>query len=568
MRVTRTNRRNRPAAVLLVVLLCLGMLTNPASANTTVTVSGEFRQGSEAQATLKLINDFRTGEDAWYWSKEGEKVVCSDLGKLTYDYALEEIAMQRAAEIAISFSHTRPDGSQWHTAAASNGLRPNAENIAIGYSSSEAAFVGFREDDKSYGGQGHRRAMLSSGYKSVGVAHFVYKGVHCYVQEFGTGNSSNTSGTVNSGNSRQVVINESKLTLHAKLEHYGVQLSFGMSDELPKVVDIGLSYPDGWASLPTDSSGASVSWESNDETIATTDGKTVWAHKPGKAILTARVSIGESSVSLQYTVDVTRVDLSDLEFSFGDQPYTGKPITLRFLITYAGQDLKEGTDFEVAYKNNINPGTAEYTLTGKGNFTGTRRGTFRIVGDGGVNPPQDTTETPTPTTEPTKPPTPTKAPTKAPTPTPTKAPVKTPTPTPAPEKTPTATPALTPTITPEPTPDPEVTLTPEITSEPDATLTPEPSPEPTATPVAAPEITPDGNEPTPAQPGDVTPEVTDGDVTPEVPAAEREDSDSQKEGKGASSEGNSGRAVWLFALVPVFLIATVVGVMVHALRKR
>lgn len=567
MRVTRTNRRNRPAAVLLVVLLCLGMLTNPASANTTITVSGEFRQGSEAQATLKLINDFRTGEDAWYWSKEGEKVVCSDLGKLTYDYALEEIAMQRAAEIAISFSHTRPDGSQWHTAAASNGLRPNAENIAIGYSSSEAAFVGFREDDKSYGGQGHRRAMLSSGYKSVGVAHFVYKGVHCYVQEFGTGNSSNTSGTVNSGNSRQVVINESKLTLHAKLEHYGVQLSFGMSDELPKVVDIGLSYPDGWASLPTDSSGASVSWESNDETIATTDGKTVWAHKPGKAILTARVSIGESSVSLQYTVDVTRVDLSDLEFSFGDQPYTGKPITLRFLITYAGQDLKEGTDFEVAYKNNINPGTAEYTLTGKGNFTGTRRGTFRIVGDGGVNPPQDTTETPTPTTEPTKPPTPTKAPTKAPTPTPTKAPVKTPTPTPAPEKTPTATPALTPTITPEPTPDPEVTLTPEITSEPDATLTPEPSPEPTATPVAAPEITPDGNEPTPSG-NEPTPEQT-GDVTPtEIPAAEREDSDSQKEGKGASSEGNSGRAVWLFALVPVFLIATVVGVMVHALRRR
>ena len=72
---------------------------------------------SEARGMLKLINELRTGSDAWYWNPDNQTyTVASGLRTLEYDTALEEVALVRAKEIAISFSHTRPDGSQWYTA--------------------------------------------------------------------------------------------------------------------------------------------------------------------------------------------------------------------------------------------------------------------------------------------------------------------------------------------------------------------------------------------------------------------------------------------------------------------
>ncbi|MCD7748485.1 MAG: hypothetical protein LUH42_00355, partial [Oscillospiraceae bacterium] len=74
-----------------------------------VTVAGAYNQ-TEARAMLELINQFRTGEDAWVWDEEDEEQIYpEELEALSYDYALEQIAMTRAAELALSFSHTRPD---------------------------------------------------------------------------------------------------------------------------------------------------------------------------------------------------------------------------------------------------------------------------------------------------------------------------------------------------------------------------------------------------------------------------------------------------------------------------
>ena len=41
--------------------------------------------------------------------------------------------------------------------------------------------------------------------------------------------------------------------------------------------------------------------------------------------------------------------------------------------------LTEGTDYTVSYTNNVEPGTATVTVTGKGNYTGTKEATFTIV---------------------------------------------------------------------------------------------------------------------------------------------------------------------------------------------
>ena len=40
---------------------------------------------------LAMVNDFRTGNNAWYWNSDNtEKVVCTGLEELIYDYELEK----------------------------------------------------------------------------------------------------------------------------------------------------------------------------------------------------------------------------------------------------------------------------------------------------------------------------------------------------------------------------------------------------------------------------------------------------------------------------------------------
>lgn len=75
-----------------------------------------YRQ-SEARNMLSEINGFRTGSNAWYWNEDNEtKTECTGLSELSYDYELEKVAMQRAAELVVSFSHTRPNGTDCYTA--------------------------------------------------------------------------------------------------------------------------------------------------------------------------------------------------------------------------------------------------------------------------------------------------------------------------------------------------------------------------------------------------------------------------------------------------------------------
>lgn len=174
----------------MVLVGTIGWSNSSKAANdtTTVQVEATYYQ-TDARRMGKMINDFRTSTtDAWYWNKDGTKTVYNSgsntkLGTLTYDYDLEAIAMQRAVEIALNWNHTRPNGQRCFTATV-NDARSNGENIAIGYNSVEAVFTGWQENEDTYAGQGHRRNMLNSELKSVGVGYAVVNGVQCWVQEF------------------------------------------------------------------------------------------------------------------------------------------------------------------------------------------------------------------------------------------------------------------------------------------------------------------------------------------------------------------------------------------------
>ena len=161
----------------------------------------EFKYGqTEARKMLSRINTFRKSDDAWYWNEnDSDKVKPSNLADYAYDYGLEKIAMLRAIEIVHKFSHDRPNGndcfSTWSELGyAATGYR--GENIAYGYSTEESVFIGWREDNDKYSGQGHRRNMLSSNFKYIGIGHVIYKGTHYWVQDFGsvaTGEAENTA---------------------------------------------------------------------------------------------------------------------------------------------------------------------------------------------------------------------------------------------------------------------------------------------------------------------------------------------------------------------------------------
>ena len=61
------------------------------------------------------------------------------------------------------------------------------------------------------------------------------------------------------------------------------------------------------------------------------------------------------------------------------QIYTGAALEPALTIVYNGVTLAAGVDYDVAYSNNVEVGTAAYTVTFKGNYAGTASGTFAIA---------------------------------------------------------------------------------------------------------------------------------------------------------------------------------------------
>ena len=58
--------------------------------------------------------------------------------------------------------------------------------------------------------------------------------------------------------------------------------------------------------------------------------------------------------------------------------YNGKALTQTPVVKVGSVTLKSGTDYSVTYKNNVNAGTATGTITGKGDYTGTKTFKFTI----------------------------------------------------------------------------------------------------------------------------------------------------------------------------------------------
>ena len=129
----------------------------------------------EIQAVFTRLNAFRMSDEANYLNKDNTTVtsVVGELKELALDADLCRAAKIRSNELLKKWDHTRPDGRSASTVLGDLGISYTAwgENIAAGNKSGEKTFLQWKEDNKDYSGQGHRRNMLGKQFTKVGLAY-------------------------------------------------------------------------------------------------------------------------------------------------------------------------------------------------------------------------------------------------------------------------------------------------------------------------------------------------------------------------------------------------------------
>ena len=135
----------------------------------------------------------------------------------------------------------------------------------------------------------------------------------------------------------------------------------------------------------TSKTDGTVTFASSDTKVAEVNPSTglVTIKGAGTATITVTAAEGKNykAGSTSYKLEVTAVSIKNssvggVSLSYG---YSGKAYTPTVTVKVDGKTLTKGTDYTVKYENNVKPGTAKITVTGKGKYTGTKTKTFEIV---------------------------------------------------------------------------------------------------------------------------------------------------------------------------------------------
>lgn len=124
------------------------------------TVISATVNSSDAQRMFELINVERAN---------------AGVSVLSYDEDLADAAQQRAAEISVEMSHTRPNGLPWYFVSD----KADGENIAFGHSSASAAIRAMMDS------QSHKDNITNGEYTRTAIACLEIGGEKHWVQLFG-----------------------------------------------------------------------------------------------------------------------------------------------------------------------------------------------------------------------------------------------------------------------------------------------------------------------------------------------------------------------------------------------
>ena len=112
-----------------------------------------------------------------------------------------------------------------------------------------------------------------------------------------------------------------------------------------------------------------VTWSSSNSSAAYVSNGKVVGKNAGTATVTAKTSAGKTA---KCSVTVTE-NIADMTFdSIADQYYTGSALKPEVKVRNGSKTLLKGTDYTVSYSSNINMGTAQITVNGKGLYKGVK----------------------------------------------------------------------------------------------------------------------------------------------------------------------------------------------------
>lgn len=157
----------KSVAVILAILMMFSAFVIAPQAATTVKNQSLSIEAQclydEAFEVLKQVNALRKAQG---------------LNELKMNQVFLDNAMQRAAELALDFGHTRPDGSDFSTVNAHDDIR--AENIGYAYKDATDVVAGWKASKL------HNANMMRSDIKCIGIGAIEHNGRRYWVQEFGT----------------------------------------------------------------------------------------------------------------------------------------------------------------------------------------------------------------------------------------------------------------------------------------------------------------------------------------------------------------------------------------------
>ncbi len=179
-----------------------------------------------------------------------------------------------------------------------------------------------------------------------------------------------------------------------KLDPSSISLKDGGKETIKCIVKEGDSFFDGdldkylqvkWSNKSGSATGVEFSSNGNEATIKVT--------KAGTLTVTAEDKTSGQTATCQDSGANATMDISKATVTAEKQTYTGKPRTPQPTVKLNGKTLTPNTDFTWTYNNNTNVGNATIIVTGKGKYSGTATGTFKIE--------KETTKEPSSSKEPT-----------------------------------------------------------------------------------------------------------------------------------------------------------------------
>lgn len=291
-----------------------------------------------------------------------------------YDYGLEKCAMQRAAEMALDYEYTRPDGRRVDTIYGE--ILPgftgtDKEMVLYGVTTAELVADAWHQlglDD-----------VLLSNDRYIGAARACYQGTYYWVVICSDTPTQIALSVANDGTETRSIsilsnyIQERVINgCPAGTLNLSVGAYYDVSNCSASVKVAGHARSNEYCQL-----AGTLGVMIEDTSVLFYNGTSLYAQKTGRSNVT--ITCGGLSAS-PFQVIVGQPDFSQATIdAIPDQNYTGYEVRPNVKVRLGNTLLTENLDYIVQYGNNVNQGTAYVTVTGIGNYSGSKSAFFRIV---------------------------------------------------------------------------------------------------------------------------------------------------------------------------------------------